>query len=261
MIFRAASLFAVVLTIGLGGAASRSATAAENGLRTAQPSVSVQLTPDGGAALGVTLADEADGTVSVSGVMPNSPAAEAGVRPGDRILAINEYLISNSRDVIYLVGSQTPGKKIIIRVNRGGLQGALRATLVSRREVNQRAALGITFSRAVTHSVRVLTVVPNSPAAKAGIKSGDRIVAVNEEPVTNYADVIRLIGEAAAGDHVRLKVDRYGLEGTLLATFEGVQQVYQAPRPFVLPPAPMSQDDLLFRNTPAQINDQRGYGD
>lgn len=262
-IFRTMPPVALFLAIGLGLGALRCVRAAENGFRAAQPSESVQLTPDGGAALGVNLADEADGSVSVSGVMPNSPAAEAGIRPGDRILAINESLISNSRDVIYLVGSQTPGKKITIRIDRGGLRGALRATLLSRHEVNQRAALGITFSRAATLSVRVLAVVPNSPAAKAGVKPGDRIVAVNEEPVTSYADVVRLMGEAAAGDHVRLKVDRYGLEGTLLATFEGLQQVFQAPRPFVLPPAraPLTQDDLLFRNTPAQIDDQRGYGD
>jgi predicted metalloprotease with PDZ domain len=105
--------------------------------------------------------------------------------------------------------------------------------------------------------------VPNSPAAKAGVKMGDRITAVNDEPVAGYKDVIRLLGDDQPGDRVRLKVDRYGLQGTLLATLEGGQQVFQAPAPIVLPrPRPaMTEEDLLFRNTPAQIDDQRGYGD
>lgn len=227
-----------------------------------QPS-GIQSSRDKGAALGVTLADQPDGTVQVSGVMPNSPAAEAGIRPGDRILAINDQLVSNSRDVTYLVSSQAPGKKITIRIDRAGLQGALRATLLSRHEVNQRAALGITLSRGTMGSVRVLAVVPNSPAAKAGIKMGDRLTAVNDEPVTSYDDAMRLIADDHPGDQLRLRVDRYGLQGTLLATIEAGQQVFQAPRPFVLPPAPPppTEDDLLFRDTPAQIDDQRGYGD
>jgi S1-C subfamily serine protease len=218
---------------------------------------------EGGAALGVTLSDDANGAVKVAGVMPNSPAAEAGIRPADRILAINEEPVATSSDVIYLVSSMPPGRKVTIRIDRGGLQGALRATLLSRREVNQRAALGVTLSRGTAGSVRVLAVVPNSPAAKAGIKMGDRITAVNDEPVAGYKDVIRLLGDDQPGDRVRLKVDRYGLQGTLLATLEGGQQVFQAPAPFVLPPArpATTQDDLLFRNTPAQIDDQRGYGD
>ncbi len=227
-----------------------------------QPS-GIQSSRDEGAALGVTLAEQPDGTVQVSGVMPNSPAAEAGIRPGDRILAINDQLVSNSRDVTYLVSSQAPGKKITIRIDRAGLQGALRATLLSRHEVNQRAALGITLSRGTMGSVRVLAVVPNSPAAKAGIKMGDRLTAVNDEPVTSYDDAMRLIADDHPGDQLRLRVDRYGLQGTLLATIEAGQQVFQAPRPFVLPPAPPppTEDDLLFRDTPAQIDDQRGYGD
>jgi S1-C subfamily serine protease len=217
----------------------------------------------GGAALGVTLSDDANGAVKVAGVMPNSPAAEAGIRPADRILAINEEPVATSSDVIYLVGSMPPGRKVTIRIDRGGLQGALRATLLSRREVNQRAALGVTLSRGTAGSVRVLAVVPNSPAAKAGVKMGDRITAVNDEPVAGYKDVIRLLGDDQPGDRVRLKVDRYGLQGTLLATLEGGQQVFQAPAPIVLPrPRPaMTEEDLLFRNTPAQIDDQRGYGD
>ena len=216
----------------------------------------------GGAALGVTLSDDAQG-VTVAGIMPNSPAADAGIRLGDRILAIGEQLVSTSSDVIYEIAARRPGEKVAIRVDRGGLKGALRATLASREEVNRRAALGVTLSRGTHGSVRVLAVAANSPAAKAGLRMGDRIVAIDDHTVNSYRDVIEWVGAEHPGDQIRLKVDRYGLEGQLVATLSGEQQVFMAPVPLpppVVAPIP-SPEDLLFENTPAQIDDQRGYGD
>ena len=217
----------------------------------------------GTAALGVTLKEVAGGGVAVSGVMPNSPAADAGVRAGDLILAIDDQPVDSSRDVIYWVSSQRPGKKISLRVNRGGLQGSLHAVLLSRREVDNRAALGVTLSRGTHGSVRILAVAPSSPAAKAGIRMGDRITAVDGEAVESYLDVIRMIGKKRPGDQVRLNVDRYGLEGTLLATLSGEAQVFQVSAPAVATPVRRSPtpEDLLFENSPAQVSDQRGYGD
>lgn len=228
-----------------------------------EPPALVQNEPlAGGAALGVTLRDDAEGVV-VASVMPNSPAADAGIRNGDRILGIGDQLVSTSSDVIYQIAARRPGEKAAIRIDRAGLKGSLRAVLASRSEVNRRAALGVTLSRGTHGSVRVLAVAPNSPAAKAGLRMGDRIVAIDEHVVASYRDVIDWIGAEHPGDRVRLKIDRYGLEGQLVATLSGEEQVFQAPAPVPAPAvvAAPSPEDLLFENTPAQIDDQRGYGD
>lgn len=246
----------IVLGVGAGAPLC---LAAEPG----EPPMLVQTEPvAGGAALGVTLRDDAEG-VMVASVMPNSPAADAGIRNGDRILGIGDQLISTSSDVIYQVASRRPGEKVAIRINRAGLKGSLRAILASRSDVNRRAALGVTLSRGTHGSVRVLAVAPNSPAAKAGLRMGDRIVAIDDHAVTSYRDVIDWIGADHPGDRVRLKIDRYGLEGQLVATLSGEEQVFQAPAPVPAPAvvAVPSPEDLLFENTPAQIDDQRGYGD
>lgn len=42
-------------------------------------------------------------------------------------------------------------------------------------------------------SMRILKVVPGSPADLGGIKSGDSIVAIDDQPVNNWADARRLI--------------------------------------------------------------------
>jgi S1-C subfamily serine protease len=42
-------------------------------------------------------------------------------------------------------------------------------------------------------SMRILKVVPGSPADQGGIKSGDSIVAIDGQPVNNWADARRLL--------------------------------------------------------------------
>jgi len=54
----------------------------------------------------------------------------------------------------------------------------------------------------------VANVAPGSPAAKAGLKSGDVITEVNGEPVTRSGVLSSRIGLASPGDKVKLKVWR-----------------------------------------------------
>jgi len=54
----------------------------------------------------------------------------------------------------------------------------------------------------------VVRVAPGSPAARAGLMLGDRVIAVDGAAVTNQTDMIARLG--AAGDSVLLDVDRKG---------------------------------------------------
>lgn len=49
---------------------------------------------------------------------------------------------------------------------------------------------------------------PDSPAAKAGLQSGDLIVSVDEQRIANMAHLMRLIGGTMAGSQVRLHILR-----------------------------------------------------
>lgn len=217
------------------------------------------------AALGVTLGRSTSGGVEIAGVMPNSPAAEAGLRPGDLVFAVDVTPVRTSRDIINLVAAHAPDDQIRLKVDRKGLRGTLRAILASQVDVARRAALGVTFSKSAHGGVRILGVVAGSPAAKAGLKVGDRILAIDDQPVTSYNEVVRLIGESRPGSDMKIDVDRYGLEGTLHASLTGLPQVFSVPPAVVRPPLAVpsvapTPSAPVFELTPADIDDQRGYG-
>jgi serine protease Do len=66
-----------------------------------------------------------------------------------------------------------------------------------------------------TDGALVAEPTPDSPAVKAGIKSGDVIVAVNGERIANARELSRRIGQLAPGTDVRLTVLRSGSEKTV----------------------------------------------
>ncbi len=59
---------------------------------------------------------------------------------------------------------------------------------------------------------------PNSPAAKAGIESGDVIVAVDGNAITDARELARRIGTMAPGTSVKLALMRQGQEKTVTLT-------------------------------------------
>ncbi len=64
----------------------------------------------------------------------------------------------------------------------------------------------------------VTSVTPDSPAAKAGLQTGDVIVEINKKPVRNGGDVRNHIGLLSVGEAVSFVVLREGKRRTLEAT-------------------------------------------
>jgi len=65
----------------------------------------------------------------VAETVPGSPAASAGIKPGDIIVAFQGEAIQNPHDLTRRVAGTPPGTKVALRVSRGGRETAVEATL------------------------------------------------------------------------------------------------------------------------------------
>lgn len=82
------------------------------------------------------------------------------------------------------------------------------------------AGIGIEFNQ-IADTVHVLNVVPNGPSEKAGLKSGDRFLAVSNIPVSGRkmaSDSIKLLLRGAPGSDVTISVQRKGAVSNFTVT-------------------------------------------
>lgn len=250
----------VAISAAAGGGAAAARTLAQEEVGRARSNDARDAAPG---TLGVRLRGRERG-VEITAVMPNSPAAEAGVRVGDLVLRVDNTPVANTDELVRMVQANPAGSVIELEIDRQGLRGPLEITLASETEVYRRAALGVTFSKASFRGARVLKVLPDSPAAAAGLRMGDRIVAINGLRVSDYRQAIDRIGRLPPRTPLELEVDRYGLRGTLVATLATQGEVF-APRPPRVPPpvevSPPTPGEIVEALSPGMINDQRSYGD
>jgi putative serine protease PepD len=83
-------------------------------------------TSEGGARIA---SQEANGTAPVA---PGSPAAKAGLKPGDLITAVNGTKITSTNQFIATVFQDNPGQTITLTVKRDGQTKQVKVTLGSR---------------------------------------------------------------------------------------------------------------------------------
>lgn len=78
--------------------------------------------------LGVSV-DDADNAVTIAGVERASPAARAGIRPGDMVLAVNGEHVESSRGLIRAIAAISPGSSVSLSIRRQGREIAVSVTV------------------------------------------------------------------------------------------------------------------------------------
>jgi serine protease Do len=143
----------------------------------------------------------------VRGVEPNSPAAKAGLEPGDIIVRFDGKAIERSADLPRLVGNTAPGTASRITIFRRGAQRELSITVAEVEGEAPRAAatppapapksvlvkgLGLGLSdlteaqkKALAVPGGVVVVSAEGPAARAGLREDDVIVSVANEQIND----------------------------------------------------------------------------
>ena len=78
--------------------------------------------------LGVAVEDSKDG-VTIANVERSSPAAHAGIRQGDAVLAVNGEAIETSRGLIRTIAAVAPGKDVNLSIRRQGREMNVSVTI------------------------------------------------------------------------------------------------------------------------------------
>jgi serine protease Do len=163
--------------------------------------------------LGITLkgtnifADPAVVATSVS----NSPAAKAGLKPGDRVIEIDGQPVERQTHLKHVLGPKYAGETVHIVVRRGDQELAFDIELADRVDPYERPYLGILPARDSddeASGVGVRYVLRQSPAQAAEIRAGDRIMGVAGDEVAD-SDVLReLLAVHEPGQTVVLGISR-----------------------------------------------------
>ena len=126
-------------------------------------------------------------TTSVGYVEPEGPAAIAGIRPGDKFVSVNGTKVKNWDDVRTMIFTQPIGKeaKIALIRNDEEITLSVKTALSKEDRIGEGSKIGI----GPLLEVIVNDIIEGSPAAAAGIKLRDTIVAINGKPVRYYEDV------------------------------------------------------------------------
>ena len=137
----------------------------------------------------------------VGALEPGSPAAEAGLMPGDLILRLDRIRNPKWEDLVPKVLTSA-GQTIPIDVLRDGHQIELKITPKATKQ-DQVGYIGVDpYQPAV-----IAEVEPGLPAGRAGLRPGDQIVAVNGLKAYSYPSVQQEI-QAANGKEVDVTVER-----------------------------------------------------
>jgi S1-C subfamily serine protease len=160
--------------------------------------------------LGVGIEPDQAGAL-INRIMPDSPAASAGLQVGDIITAVNGNQVT-AETLPSTIQSLHVGDNVKLDVLRNGETLDLQAALSARPEtpsVNlpSRAYLGVTLE-GTDQGVVIREVAPLSPAATAGLKVGDVIVSINGTAVTTREEAVNAIQALKAGDKVSLEIQR-----------------------------------------------------
>jgi membrane-associated protease RseP (regulator of RpoE activity) len=169
--------------------------------------------------------------VLIVSVTPNSPAATAGLKRGDIVLKVDDQPVNQAAELAAAIQAAQVGDLLTLTVQRGDAQQEFTLTVGERRgaayvgvvpygpllsggrEGPQMwqaplppAAPGHKFAFSQTVGAHIIAVLPESPAAEAGLVKGDLIVEVDGDVLTPAVTVPSLLEQYKPGDQITLQV-------------------------------------------------------
>jgi serine protease Do len=152
----------------------------------------------------------------VDDAQDGGPAAQAGIKSGDVITAVNKDAVKNSRDLAKKIGGLPPGSKVTLSILRDGErkdvaltlkpmpneqqakagQGAKPSAEADGAQLGLRLAPADQVAGADGKGLVITGVEANSPAAEKGLKTGDIVLSLGGKAVSNVGEVKQVLTEA-----------------------------------------------------------------
>ncbi|MDX1537616.1 Do family serine endopeptidase [Arsukibacterium sp.] len=134
----------------------------------------------------------------VNEVLPDTAAAEAGLKAGDVIISMNENRIHSFNELRAKIGTLGAGRKAELGIIRDGKERKVSVTLgraeTARVEANELHPMlrGATLNNS-DKGVEITELASGSIAEQVGLRQGDIITGVNRQRVTNLAELRRIL--------------------------------------------------------------------
>jgi serine protease Do len=175
----------------------------------------------------------------VAQVMPDSPAAKAGMQAGDVIVEYDGHPIGKAGELPPLVAATPVGQTAVLKVLRNGQVKTFITQIAELSEGEQvasaspaREKLGLAVQPLTpglakelgvpdTSGLVVAGVKDGSPAADAGIQPGDVIVQVNRRPVRTIADLRQAMAAQKPGEPTLFQIHRKDASLFVAVTAQG----------------------------------------
>ena len=135
----------------------------------------------------------------ITAIQPGSPAAKAGLEPGDIVLAINDHRIKNGMDVRNSVGMMQVGDEVRVAVLRKGETETFKAEIAAPKVVQEDGKkihpklagtmLKNTSPNEEVQGVRIEKIHTASYAFQAGLRPGDLLVGANRQTIRSLDEL------------------------------------------------------------------------
>jgi len=139
-------------------------------------------------------------------VVPDSAAAKAGIQEGDRIVQIDDKANPTWEDVAIKEVSNA-NHPLSVWIERDGQRKLIMLTPI----LDPKTGVGFA-GWGERNEIEIAGVLPDQPAAKAGLQPGDTIVSVNGQPIRSTPKVHDIVS-SSGGNAVTIAYSRNGQTG------------------------------------------------